>query len=337
MERKKDNRLWLKILISIILLFGILVIILTLQQQQLPTTTKQYYKPSRANVEKGRYLAIVGSCATCHSSNPIHAFSGGNAIKSPFGELYGSNLTPSADFGIGRWTEINFFRALTEGIAPPARNLYPTMPYPYFQHITRADSDALYAYFMTLPAINEAPPEDQISFPYNQRLLLKLWNLFFMRQKPLPVLSEGASESWERGKYLVNGISHCGMCHSPAGRFGQLDRDRYLEGGEFEGFFAPNITPDGLVENGWTQEDLECYLKTGKAPQATASGPMAQIIKESTSQMKPEDIIAITTFLLGEEIVIEEEDSNTPIEENQQEVKRHPLDHLRYRGMELGS
>lgn len=301
MPQKKEKPLWLRILAIFTLISVIIITLLTLQENRTPTKPKQFYLPSKANIEQGRYLAILGNCAACHTADKAHPFAGGVPINIPIGTIYGSNLTPSADFGIGRWSESDFFNAMTHGIAPPSRNLYPSMPYPYFQNLTRTDSNALYAYFMTLPEVNSAPPQNKIRFPYNQRLLLKLWNLFFLKSQPLPTLSKGTSKSWKRGEYLVNTVSYCGMCHSPKGKFGQLDRDHYLEGGSFNGIDAPNITPEALTKKGWNLDNLERYLQSGVAPQGVASGAMAQIIKESTSQMKPYDLHAIATFLLGEE------------------------------------
>ena len=329
MHQIEGKRLWLKIVILFALVLIGIITILTWQEHRIPSKSKQFYLPSKANVERGRYLSILGNCSYCHTSQPQQPFAGGVGYETPVGLIYGSNITPSADFGIGRWTEEDFFNAITQGIAPPERNLYPSMPYDYFRHLTRADSNALYAYLMTLPEINSAPPKNKIPFPYNQRLLIKLWNFFFLKNEALPVLSQGGSKSWERGEYLVNTVSYCGMCHSPAGRFGQLDRDRYLQGGEFDGLIAPNITPEGLVKNGWDLDTLEHYLQTGIAPQKVAKGAMAKIINESTSKMKPHDIHAIATFLLGEEIISKEPLDYEKIATKRLEfIKMHPHDHL---------
>lgn len=299
-------------------IFGIIIIMIiavlaffTWEENRKPSSSKQVSNASPAVIERGKYLSKVGDCASCHTAENGAMLAGGYAMDTPFGTLFSSNITPSADYGIGRWTSDDFFRAMTEGIAPPSRNLYPAMPYAYFNNITREDSDALYAYLMSIPEINVAPPANKLPFPYNQRMILMGWNMLFLDPEELPPASKGSSPEWERGRYIVNTLGHCAMCHTPMGAFGQAEADKVLQGGILGRFEAPDITPEGLSERGWIQPDLEKYFKTGLAPQGSTFSDMYLVMKNSTQYMTPEDIHAITTYLMGD----------TPLEPKEVEIK----------------
>lgn len=288
-------------------IFGIIVIMIvavlaffTWEENRKPTTPKQTVNVSKEILEKGKYLSKVGDCASCHTAENGAMLAGGYEMNTPFGTLYSSNITPSSDFGIGRWTADDFYRAMTEGVAPPNRNLYPAMPYAYFNNITREDSDALYAYLMSIPEINVAPPKNKLPFPYNQRMILMGWNMLFLDPEELPAASKGDSPEWERGRYIVNTLGHCAMCHTPMGAFGQAESDKVMQGGVLGRFAAPNITPEGLSERGWTKADLEQYFKTGLAPQGSTFSDMYLVMTNSTQYMTPEDISAIATYLMGD-------------------------------------
>lgn len=286
--------------IIIILIFAVLAFF-TWEENRKPDTPKQNVQASKEVLEKGKYLSKVGDCASCHTTENGAMLAGGYKMVTPFGTLYSSNITPSADFGIGRWTADDFYRAMTEGIAPPNRNLYPAMPYAYFNNITREDSDALYAYLMSLPEIDVAPPKNELPFPYNQRLILMGWNMLFLDPEELPPASKGDSPEWERGRYIVNTLGHCAMCHTPMGAFGQAEADKVFQGGVLGRFAAPDITPEGLSERGWTKADLEQYFKKGIAPQGSTFSDMYLVMKNSTQYMTSADIKAIATYLMGDE------------------------------------
>lgn len=290
----------IKIIGIIILMVAAFLVFLTWEENRQPTTEKQVVHASKEVIEKGRYLAKLGDCASCHTTENGAMLAGNYEMKTPFGTLYSSNITPSADYGIGRWTSDDFYRAMTEGVAPPNRNLYPAMPYAYFNNITREDSDALYAYLMSIPAIDIAPTKNQLPFPYNQRMILMGWNMLFLDPEPLPAASKGSSPEWERGRYIVNTLGHCAMCHTPMGAFGQVEADKIMQGGVLGDFAAPNITPEGLAERGWTKPDLEQYFKTGLAPQGSTFSDMYLVMKNSTQYMTPADISAIATYLMGD-------------------------------------
>lgn len=291
---------WGFYLLTLIIILLLVAVGLYFFERLKPTGPKQIVQGSVEQIERGRYLAAAGDCASCHTTENGAPFAGGYQLDTAFGTLYSSNITPSEKFGIGRWSKDDFYRSITEGVSPVHRNLYPAMPYPYYANITREDSDALYAYFMSLPEVNIAPPSDQLTFPFNQRALLMGWNLLFYDKTPLPTTSKGDSPLWKRGEYLVNTLGHCAMCHTPMGQFGNIDRDKMFQGNVVGRFLAPDITAKGLAERGWTKEGLERYFSEGIAPQGSAFSDMYLVVHNSTTHLVPEDISAITTFLLGD-------------------------------------
>lgn len=294
------NRKWLKVILLLVLLILIVIIALNWMEGRKPTAPKQVVNSTPELVEKGRYLVAAADCASCHTTQNGALYAGGYALDTAFGTIYSSNITPSADFGIGRWTSDEFYKSMTEGVSPIHRNLYPAMPYPYFVDIKREDSDAMYAYFMSIPAIDVAAPENQMSFPYNQRALMMGWNMLFLDKKPLPAVSIGSSDAWNRGEYLVNTLGHCAMCHTPMGEFGNIERDKMFEGNVAGRFSAPNLTPKGLAERGWDKDNLTQFFSKGLAPQGSAFSDMYLVIHNSTSQLNEADVDAIATFLLGD-------------------------------------
>ena len=302
-EQASRNRLyrWGGYLLILIIVFLLVIVGVYFFERLKPTGPKQVVKSSVEEIERGRYLAAAADCASCHTAENGAPFAGGYQLNTAFGTIYSSNITPSENFGIGRWSKDDFYRSITEGVSPIHRNLYPAMPYPYYANVTQEDSDALYAYFMSLPEVNIAPPHNKLSFPFNQRALLIGWNLFFYDKTPLPTGSKGNSFLWQRGEYLVNTLGHCAMCHTPMGEFGNIDRDKMFQGNIVGRFLAPDITAKGLAARGWNKEGLQRYFSEGIAPQGSAFSDMYLVVHNSTSHLEAKDIEAITTFLLGDE------------------------------------
>jgi mono/diheme cytochrome c family protein len=248
----------------------------------------------------GRYLLDAADCAACHTAPGGAPFAGGVPLHSPFGTIYGTNITPDPDHGIGRYTADDFYHALTRGEARDGHQLYPAMPYVSYQSMTRADSDALYAYLMNQPAVKQANPSNDVRFPANIRASLHGWNLLFSDAAANPA-SVGNSRAWQRGRYLVGTLGHCGECHSPRGALGQVDRDRPFAGNSKLGrFAAPDITPQGLAARGWDSASLREYLGTGANAIAVASDEMLKVVNLSTSRLNAGDLDAMTIYLLGD-------------------------------------
>jgi mono/diheme cytochrome c family protein len=250
-------------------------------------------------VARGKYLAEAADCAACHTAPGGAPFAGGLAMQSGFGTIYATNITPDPGNGIGRWTADDFWHALHDGVARDGRNLYPAMPYTSYRGMTRTDADAVYAYVMQLPAMKVANPRTDLSFPYNIRLGMMGWNLVFLTNS-IPAASTGSSAAWERGRYLVNVLGHCGECHTPRGIVGQMELSRPLAGFALGRFAAPDITPAALAARGWTAPALRAFLSGGLAPQGSAFSDMHPVIMLSTRHLTTGDLDAAVTFLLGD-------------------------------------
>lgn len=250
-------------------------------------------------VARGRYLAAAADCAACHTAPGGARFAGGLAMQSGFGTIYATNITPDPDEGIGRWSADDFWRALHDGVRRDGQQLYPAMPYTSYRGMTRADSDAIYAYVMQLRPMKVASPLTDLKFPFNIRLSLIGWNLMFLHDN-LPALSTGRSAAWQRGRYLVNVLGHCGECHTPRGIVGEMELSRSLTGFALGRVAAPDITPAALAARGWTAPDLRAFLGGTSARQGSAFADMDTVVALSTKNMTAEDLNAVTTFLLGD-------------------------------------
>lgn len=255
--------------------------------------------PARADdaIGRGKYLAVLGDCRGCHTTNGKAPWSGGRGFGASFGTVYSSNITPDPETGIGNWTSDAFYRALHQGIAADGRHLYPAFPYVYFAKLSRVDSDALFAYLRTLKPVHARKPRDRLNFPFNIRSGLAAWNALLLDTapfKPDPARSPG----WNRGAYIVNGLGHCGECHTPKNVLFGDEKGKTFTGETIDGWFSSNLTGarrDGL--GGWSGADVVEYLKTGRNRHAVATGPMQEVVTGSTSLMHDDDLAAIAEYL----------------------------------------
>ncbi|PSC05947.1 alcohol dehydrogenase [Alsobacter soli] len=250
-----------------------------------------------AQIERGRYLVSAGDCYACHTADPSKPFAGGRPLQTPFGAIYSANITPDRQTGIGAWSDDDFYRAMHEGVSANGERLYPAFPYPYYTHVTRGDVLAIRAYLQTLEPIANAPPRNKLPFPLSERAVMRPWNWMFFDDGAFhPDPSKSAS--WNRGAYLVEGLGHCGACHTPKNVLGADMDDKALAGGTIENWFAPNLGADlrtGL--GGWSEADVIDYLKTGRNSHDSATGPMSEVIQYSTSQLNDEDLHAVAAYL----------------------------------------
>jgi mono/diheme cytochrome c family protein len=249
-------------------------------------------------IERGRYLAVLGDCVGCHTAPGGKPFAGGAALETPFGALIGPNITPDVATGIGGWSEEEFRRVMHEGIGKGGTRLYPAMPYPAYTKVTRDDVSAIWAYLRTLdPVRNEVQP-NQLRFPFNvRRPATSTWDL--INFKPGAFQPDPAkSDVWNRGAYLVEGLGHCGTCHTPKNITGGDRGSEALQGALLQDWYAPDLTEDPRSGIGsWSIEDIVRYLKTGANSYDIASGPMAEAVANSTSKMTDDDLLAIATYL----------------------------------------
>lgn len=289
-----------RLALLIVLIAAIVIAVLWWRENRSYDGPVQQVTASSEQIARGRYLTQAADCAACHTAAGGAPLAGGYPLDTPFGTIYGSNLTPSADQGIGRWTKDDFFLALTQGVAPGGRHLYPAMPYTSYKGISREDADAIYAYLMSRPAVDVAIPANEMPFPFNQRMALIGWNLLFRNSDPLPASSQGSSAEWQRGRYLSDVLGHCGECHTPRGMLGQMEVNKPMQGGDLGRFIAPDITPQALAQRGWTPEELSRFLSTGLAPQGSAFSEMHMVVDLSTRHLTPEDHRALVTYLMGD-------------------------------------
>lgn len=258
-----------------------------------------------ATIKRGEYLSIVGDCVACHTAPGGESFAGGLAVESPFGAIYSTNITPDPETGIGNYTRDEFAAALRDGVRADGKKLYPAMPYPAYARITDEDVDALYAYFMEgVEAVENAPQETDLSFPFNQRWGIGVWNWLFVSVDPFTP-DDTRSDELNRGAYLVQGLGHCGSCHTPRGLFFQEkaltdDDEAFLTGETLEGWYAPNLRGSGEQNHPlqrWSEEDIVAYLATGRNDHSAVVGEMTSVVAHSTSQMAEEDLYSIAAYL----------------------------------------
>ena len=251
---------------------------------------------SEATIARGRQLAALGDCAVCHTSANGALSAGGRAIETPFGTIYSTNITPDPETGIGAWSYPAFERAMREGIHRDGRQLYPAFPYTHFAKATDADLQALYAFLMAQAPVRAENPKNALAFPFNLRPLLAGWNALFHQPG---VFDADATKSalWNRGAYLVEGLGHCGACHSPRNALGAEKASAYLAGGFAEGWEAPPLTSLSHAPIPWSEDELFAYLRTGESRfHGVAAGPMAPVVKE-LAELPDEDIRAMAVYL----------------------------------------
>ena len=237
-----------------------------------------------AVVERGRYLADAGDCVSCHTRVGGAPFSGGLAFSTPFGIIHSTNITPDPQSGIGRWTQTDFERALRQGVGHEGEHLYPVFPYPSFTKTSDADVAALWAFLRSIPPVKYTTPANDVTFPFGQRWLLGVWKRLYFKEGRF-VADESKSAEWNRGAYLVEGLGHCGACHSPRNFLGAEDTARAMTGGALKedtggrsmAWSAVNLTSSSSGLQSWSMEDLTNYLKLGYSPHASVFGPMNSV------------------------------------------------------------
>lgn len=252
-----------------------------------------------ALIERGAYLARAGNCMGCHTVTGGASFAGGRAVDTPFGAVMAPNITPDIKTGIGHWSSADFWRAMHHGRSQDGRLLYPAFPYPSFTHVTRADSDALFAYLRSMPAVSQANLPHRLAFPYNTQAALAVWRaLYFSPGELTPEPQRGAD--WNRGRYLVQGLGHCAACHSGRNALGGTSLNTEFAGGLMPDatWYAPSLaSPHEAGVQRWPREDVVRLLQTGVAPGASVSGPMAEVVFSSTQYLSATDLGAMAQYL----------------------------------------
>jgi mono/diheme cytochrome c family protein len=254
-----------------------------------------------ALLKKGEYLARAGDCIACHTAREGKTFAGGLPMKTPFGTLYTSNITPDPQTGIGAWTSDQFYQMMHNGRFPDGGLVYPAMPFGSYTKVTREDSDAIFAYLRSVAPVRQPNRPHDLTFPFNNRALIIGWRTLFFKEgefKPDPT----KSAEWNRGAYLVEGLGHCGMCHTAINALGGSSESQAFEGGliPMQNWYAPSLTSNkeaGLGE--WSIQEITDYLRVGVSSRGAVYGPMAEVVYNSTQYLNDEDIRAMAVYLKG--------------------------------------
>ena len=257
------------------------------------------YAPSERLIARGAYLARAGNCMICHTARGGQPYAGGRAMATPFGTVYTSNLTPDANTGLGKWSPLHFWRALHNGRSRSGRLLYPVFPYTSYTQVTREDSDALFAYLRSVPAVNQPNRPHALRFPYQSQAALAVWRALYFRPGVYQADARRSAE-WNRGAYLVRGLGHCAACHGARDALGGMRTGLDLSGGliPMQNWYAPSLaSPQEAGVADWESEHIVRLLKDGVSSRGSVSGPMSEVVQGSTQHLTPEDLGAMALFL----------------------------------------
>jgi len=252
-----------------------------------------------ALIAKGLYLARAGDCIACHTNPGGALFAGGFAMPTPFGTLYSSNITPDRETGIGTWNADQFYGTMHTGRFPDGGLLYPAMPFGSYTKVTREDSDAIFAYLRSVPPVHQQNRPHDLQFPYNNRSLILGWRTLFFQEgeyKPNPE----KSVEWNRGAYLVGGLAHCAMCHTPINALGGNTESQAFQGGliPMQNWYAPSLTSNKEAGLGdWTIEEIVDLLRSGVSHRGAVYGPMAEVTFDSLQYLNDADVRAMAVYL----------------------------------------
>ncbi|MGY3110805.1 mono/diheme cytochrome c family protein [Bradyrhizobium sp. LM6.9] len=265
------------------------------------TTVAQAQDKSSDVIARGEYLARAGDCTACHTAPEGRLFAGGHAMPTPFGTIYTSNITPDADTGIGKWSADDFYKTMHNGRFPDGGLIYPAMPFASYTKVTRADSDAIFAYLRSIAPVNQKNKPHELRFPYDNRQLILGWRTLYFREgefKP----NTTKSVEWNRGAYLVEGLGHCAMCHSPINALGGTSQADTFKGGliPMQNWYAPSLTNNREAGLGdWSIKDITDLLQTGVSMRGVVYGPMAEVVHNSLQYLNDEDTRAMAVYLKG--------------------------------------
>jgi mono/diheme cytochrome c family protein len=247
-------------------------------------------------ISRGAQLSLIGNCNVCHTKPGGAPYAGGRPMATPFGTIYATNITPDPETGIGRWSEAAFRRSMHEGVRRDGAHLYPAFPYDHFTKVSAQDVRAIYAFLMTREPVYAKTPPNELPFPLNLRPLIAAWKLLYFQRGEFKPDSARSAEL-NRGAYLVEGLAHCGACHTPRNAFGAERHDQYFAGGESEGWHAPALNAASPAPIPWTTEQLSTYLQQGFVERhGVAAGPM-QPVTGNLGDVPEQDVKAIAAYV----------------------------------------
>jgi len=248
-----------------------------------------------ARIVRGAQLASIGNCNVCHTRRDGRPYAGGRPIATPFGTVYSSNITPDPETGIGGWSEAAFVRAMREGVSRDGHHLYPAFPYDHMTKMRDADIRAVYAFVMTRRPMRGSMPPNALAFPFNHRPLVAVWKLLFLDRGALKQ-DPGRGAEWNEGAYLVEGLGHCGACHTPRNALGAERTKEAFAGGSSDGWVAPALDAASPTPVPWDAEGLYRYLRgNAQSLHGVAAGPMAPVAS-NLADVPDADLRAIATY-----------------------------------------
>jgi mono/diheme cytochrome c family protein len=295
-EHKRIKLLSIPASLAIIILFACVLIAAYAMTKAAPA--------SQELVQRGAYLARAGDCIACHTAPKGKPYAGGAPIATPMGVIYSTNITPDLETGIGHYSMDNFVKVMREGVTDDGDHLYPAMPYTSYTILSQEDLSALYAYFLHgVELVHQPNHPTKLRWPLSIHSLMVVWNGLYLKKGEY-VSDPNKSMSWNRGAYLVQGLGHCGGCHTPRGVLGQekagseKDGIQYLSGAKLDNWYALPLTGDrktGL--NAWSKDKIAEYLKTGRTERVAAVGMMEEVVAKSTQYLTDQDMMAIAEYL----------------------------------------
>ena len=262
-----------------------------------PAAAKKDPRPE--HIVRGQYLTAAGDCYACHTVRGSQDYAGGLEMPTPFGKLYTPNITPDKETGIGTWTADDFWRAMHEGRSKDGSLMYPAFPYTNYTKVTREDSDAIYAYLMSVKPVNQKNRPHEMGFPYNQRELLVGWRALYFTPGEYKE-DPKQSKEWNRGAYLVEGLGHCNACHATRNILGAVTQSDDYSGGliPVQNWYAPSLTSSREAGLGdWDIKEIVDLLRTGVSVRGAVFGPMAAVVQHSLQEMSLVDLTAMATYL----------------------------------------
>lgn len=303
---KRRSRLWLRrLLVLLLLALTAIALVGWLNiRGEADIDASEAAAPLAATAEQiaqGAYIARAGNCAACHTARGGADYAGGLGIATPFGTVYTSNLTPDAQTGLGRWTPAAFWRAMHHGRSADGRLLYPVFPYTSYTNISRADSDALFAYLRNLAPVAQTNRPHELAFPYSSQASLAVWRAMFFRAAEFTP-EPARTAQWNRGAYLVRGLGHCSACHAGRNLLGASRSALALQGGAIpmQHWYAPSLASAreaGVAD--WDTREVVALLRTGTSTHGSVMGPMADVVLGSTQHLSDADLQAMAIFLKG--------------------------------------
>ena len=272
--------------------------------ERLPETERavaENWAPDAEAEARGARLFALGACASCHAAPGAKdearlALSGGRRFETAFGVFVAPNISPDPEAGIGGWSAADFADALLRGVSPKGEHYYPAFPYASYARMEVTEALDLLAYLRTLPADATPSGAHELGFPWNQRRGLGLWKRLHLSDAPVVAGLDGAAE---RGRRIVEGVGHCGECHTPRDGTGGLKLDRWLGGGpnpDGKGDI-PNLTPSEKGLGGWSEADVAYYLESGFTPDYDSVGGSMVVVVEELAKVPPEDRADVAAYL----------------------------------------